>query len=440
MPLRETEEKLPALPNGGDHLAMQEARQPTWPDTLNLLWAQRRRIAMWVLAGMLVSAFITWRIGKYQATVQLMPPDSASGMAGLLPLVSRASGVSPSLMGLAGDMVGLKSTTGLYAKVLQSRSVEDSLVDQFDLRQVYGRRYKVDARKQLENATSIEEDKKSGVLSLTVKDRDPARARDMANAYVDQLNAVLTKASTSSARREREFIEQRLVEEKKALADAQQKMSQFSSGSMALDVPEQIRISVEAAARLQGELIAARAELQGMQQIYTPENVRVKTAQAHVTALEQALQKINSGRPGKAPAQDPTFPYPSVKELPVLGVEWADLYRDSKIHETVFEMLTTQHEAARIQEAKEIPTAKVLDAAVLPEKRYPRPSWVMLAGTLASLILACAGVLLKDVLEAWDETDPRRVLLSNVYFGTRNGLNSAWNAVRGRRASGHDTP
>jgi uncharacterized protein involved in exopolysaccharide biosynthesis len=434
MPLRETEDRTPALPSSDNRLAARSARQPSWPGAVNRLWSRRRRIAMWVLAGMVVSGFLAWRIGRFQAAVQLMPPDSPSGMAGLLPLLSRTSGASPAMLGLAGDFMGLRSTTGLYAKVLQSRTVEDNLVDRFDLRKVYGRKYKIDASRQLEEATTIGEDKPSGVLTLIVKDRDPARARDLANAYVDQLNIVLTKTSTSSARREREFIEQRLTEERQTLAESQQKLSQFSSGTMALDVPEQVKITVESAARLQGELIAARSELDGLEQIYTPDNVRVKSARARVGALEQALRKINAGATPSPNSQDPTFPYPSVKALPTLGVQWANLYRDVKIQETVFEMLTTQYESARIQEAKEIPVAKVLDAAVLPEKRYPRPVWVVLIGTLVSFVLACTGVLMKDAWEAWDESDPRRILLSNMYFGTRNGLNSVWSVFRGGRA------
>jgi uncharacterized protein involved in exopolysaccharide biosynthesis len=440
MPLRETEAGAPALPSRDNNLAAHTERRPAWPELVDRLWSQRRTIAKWVLLGLLVSVLVALLGGKYQATVQLMPPDTSSGgLGGLLPLLSRGSGtgsgMSPGLVGLAGDVLGVKSNTALFAKVVQSRTVEDNIIQQFDLRRVYGRKYFEDARKQLALSTVVEEDKRSGVLSITVIDKDPIRARDMANAYVVQLNIVLTNASTSSARREREFIEQRLVQEKSSLEEADQQLSKFASGNMALDVPEQTRITVESAARLQGELIAARAELEGLEQIYTPENVRVKSAAARVGELERQLKKINTATAASPGGQDPAFPYPSVKALPTLGVQWTNLYREAKIDETVVEMLTAQLESARIQEAKEVPVAKVLDAAVLPEKKYPRPFWVMVIGGLSSFVLACAGALLKDRWEAWDETDPRRILLSNIYFGTRNGLNSIWSVFRGGRAN-----
>jgi len=273
----------------------------------------------------------------------------------------------------------------------------------------------------LSSRTDVVEDKKSGVIAIIVRDRDPGLAMSLANAYVDELGAVMAKVSTSAARRERIFIEQRLADENKSLQEAEQQFSQFASANMALNVPEQTKVTVEAAARLQGELIAARAQLEGLKQTYTEENIRVKSAQAHVNELDRELAKINSGRVTGAP--DAATPYPSVKNLPLLGVKWADLYRNTKIRETVVELLTQQYEMARIQEAKEIPSPKVLDPASTPERK--RPSWLMIliAGTFLSTVLACLGYLLKNLWERWDTDDPRRMLIAQVLeSGRKNSL------------------
>ena len=237
---------------------------------------------------------------------------------------------------------------------------------------------------------------------------------DLAQGYVDELNAVMNRVSTSAARREREFIEKRLADETKGLQDAEQQFSQFASANMALDVPEQTKVTVEAAARLQGELIATRAQLESLKQTYTDENIRVRSAQAHINELQRELGKINSGRASATAAQDPSDPYPSVKNLPLLGVRWADLYRNTKIRETVVELLTQQYEMARIQEAKDVATAKELDTPSTPERR--RPSWVLLTlgGTFLFTFLACSGYLLKDLWDRWDHDDPRRMLISHI--------------------------
>ena len=226
---------------------------------------------------------------------------------------------------MASDMMGVKSSSAIFARVLESRTVQDHLIDRFDFARNTRQNYMEDARKKLTQRTSIAEDKKSGIIAISVRDHDAALAMELANAYVDELGSVMAKVSTSAARRERIFIEQRLADETKNLQDAEQQFSQFASTNMALDVPEQTKVTVEAAARLQGELIATKAQLEGLKQTYTEENIRVKSVQAHVNELERELGKINSGRASSV--QDPTARILRSRACRLLGVKWADLYR-----------------------------------------------------------------------------------------------------------------
>ena len=432
MPLSEAEREVLSGGARESQLPKPSPRWLGWTDAVYQLWLQRGRIARWVVVGFLLSVAVAWRYPKYESTTQIMPPDGGnSGLASLVPALSK----SPGLIGMAGDLMGVKSTGAIFAKVLESRTVQDHLIDRFDLRNRYGIKYWEETRAKLTSRTSVVEDKKSGIIAITVKDRDPDLAMGLANAYVDELGAVMAKVSTSAARRERIFIEQRLDDENKSLHEAEQQFSQFASANMALNVPEQTRATVEAAARLQGELIASKAQLEGLKQTYTSENIRVKSVQAHVNELERDLAKINSGP--SASVQDPTNPYPSVKNLPLLGVKWADLYRNSKIRETVVELLTQQFEMARIQEAKEIPSVKVLDPASQPEKK--RPSWLMivLGGTLLGTLLACLGYFLKNWWEGWDQNDPRRMLITQVFQRNRRN-SSSLRSILQRRAGKPD--
>jgi capsule polysaccharide export protein KpsE/RkpR len=416
MPLSEAEREVLRSEANGAQLPAPSPSWLRWTDALYRLWLQRRQIFRWVLLGFVLSLIVVWRYPKYESTAQIMPPDSGgSGLASLVPALSK----SPGLIGMAGDLMGMKSTSAIFARVLESRTVQDNLINRFDLRKRYGKSYMEDARKKLSTRTSISEDKKSGVIAISVRDHDGALAAELANAYVEELGSVMAKVSTSAARRERIFIEGRLADENSNLQDAERQFSQFASANMALDVPEQTKVTVEAAARLQGELIAAKAQLEGLKQTYTDENIRVKSVQAHVNELERELAKINSGR---APnVQDPTSPYPSVKNLPLLGVKWADLYRQTKIRETVVELLTQQYEMARIQEAKEIPSVKVLDPASIPERREPSWKVIIPLGTLLSALLACMGYFIKNWWDRWDQDDPRRILISQVLrVGRRN--------------------
>ena len=435
MPLSEAErEVLLRSEANGSALPQPSPKWLGWTDAVYQLWLQRRRIARWAALAFLLAAPVAWHYPKYESTAQIMPPDSAS--SSLASIVPAAISKSPGLMGLAGDLMGVKSTSAVFAKVLESRTVLDHLIERFDLRKKYHLSRWEDTRKKLASRTVIAEDKKSGIITISFQDHDADLATAVTNAYVEELGSVMTKVSTSAARRERIFIEQRLEDENKNLQDAEQQFSQFASTNMALDVPEQTKVTVEAAARLQGELIATKAQLEGLKQTYTEENIRVKSAQAHVNELERALAKINSGK--GAGVQDPTSPYPSVKSLPLLGVKWADLYRNTKIRETVVELLTQQYEMARIQEAKEIPSVKLLDSASTPESR--RPSWLLIlfCGTFLGACMACFGYFLKNWWERWDQDDPRRMLMVQVFGGGRR-MNSLRGMLQRRAGKPEET-
>ncbi len=134
------------------------------------------------------------------------------------------------------------------------------LIAKFDLRRVYSQRRWVDARKELARQTDISIDRKSGILTIQVTDHDPRRATALAQEYVTQLNSVVTQLNTSSAHRERVFLEERLGQVKTELASAEKDFSQFASNNAALDIKEQGKAMVESAAILEGQLIAAQTE------------------------------------------------------------------------------------------------------------------------------------------------------------------------------------
>jgi capsule polysaccharide export protein KpsE/RkpR len=360
----------------------------------------------------MISGTLCFFVPKYSSTVQIMPPESSpSGLAALaLPALSKM----PGLAGLASDLLGAKNSTAIFIKVLESRTLEDNLIQRFDLRRHYRTRYWEDTREKLRSRTTISEDKKSGVIAVSVRDRDPGFATSLAGAYSDELDKIVTQVSTSSARRERMFLEQRLDQQRTMLDESEKQFGRFASSTMTLDIPQQTKVTVEAVARLQGELIAARSELEGVQQIYSPENSRVKVLRARISELERALGKMNSGPIATGNAQDPTNPYPSVKSLPVLGVQWVDLYRTNKINETVFELLTQQYEMAKIQEAKEIPSVKVLDSPSIPERRYPRPWALIIGGLIAGAVFGCADIWVKNSWKNWNPADHRRIFLSRL--------------------------
>jgi capsule polysaccharide export protein KpsE/RkpR len=182
---------------------------------------------------------------------------------------------------------------------------------------------------------------------------------------------------------------------------------------------------VASAAQLQGELIATQSQMQGLQQIYTPNNVRVRALAARIAELRRQLNKMSGtgALSGSGDHSDNEL-YPSIRKLPLLGVEWADLYRETKVQETVYELLTQKYELARIEEAKEVPIVKVADRANVPEKKSfpPRLLLIMLSATAAF----CAGWVWLAYREQWervDSSDPRKLLLLDIVRESKGGMN-----------------
>ncbi len=401
----------------------QRAARERTASNLRLLWEQRRFLLRWMLIGLVVSLLVAFLIpSRYEATTQLMPPENQSGggAAAFLAAAGRGgsgSGSGSGLAGLAGDLLGTKNSGALFVGILSSRTVQDRLIEQFDLRREYWDSKMEDARTDLAKHTGVSEDRKSGIISISVWDHNPQRAADMAGAYVKELDRLVAQVSTSAARRERIFLDDRLHSVKQDLDASALKFSEFASKNTAIDIPAQGKAMVEAAATLQGQLIFAESELHGLEAIYTDQNVRVKALRARVSELRTQLGKMGgeSGAAGALSSKSDPSLYPSIRQLPVLGVTYADLYRRAKIQETVFELLTQQYELAKVQEAKEIPSVKVLDAAVVPTKKsFPPVGAFTAVGTVLFLLGACAWIFLNRSYAAIDPQDPRKQLAEEV--------------------------
>src|ERR1700676_409903 len=184
-----TRQRLPGL---AEHEVPETSVGSQTPDTsesslarLRLLWMHRKMLWRVAICGVLGSALIAFLIpARYESTARLMPPDNKSS-AGLALAAAAMSGTAGAggLGGIAGDLLGLKSTSDLFVGILTSRTVQDKLIEQFNLKKLYRARNMEDARKELTANTTLSVDRKSQITSVTVTDRNPQRAAAMSQAY-----------------------------------------------------------------------------------------------------------------------------------------------------------------------------------------------------------------------------------------------------------------
>jgi len=420
-------------------------QQSLWAVRAMLLWKHRRMLVRVIGISLLVSLGISFSIPKqYKSKTSIMPPEQQnSGAMMLAALASHSSGLG-TLGSLAGGLLGGHSSTALFIDMLQSGSVSGRLIDRFDLQHVYRKRYRIDAAKHLARCTKITEDKKSGTITIEVEDTDRVRARDLAQGYLDELNNLVMRTSTSSAHRERIFIEQRLQKVQADLEQAQLELSEFSSKNSTIDIKEQTRAMVDAGARVQAELLIEQSGLESLRQIYGDGNVRVHETEARIVSLKAELAKmtgtsaplsaeeVHENGSGSAEGDGDGKLYPPLRQLPRLAVPYADLYRRVRVQETVYELLTQQYEMARIDEVKDIPAVSVIDAPGIAEKKsFPPRLLLTLLLTFISFACASALILVRAHWSTIGVNDPRKALAAEVVPVLRSRMHSIFALKRG---------
>ena len=326
----------------------------------------------------------------YTATARVLPPTEPD--SGLSALLTQSGGP---LGGLAGGFVSGKTTSDLYVGMLKSRTVADILIEEFDLKELYQKKYLEDVYKHLAKRINIRVSRKDQIISVSVEDKDPKRAADMANTYLDALDRINRTVNITEGQRKRIFLEKRLEEAEDDLSRAEIALKEFQEKYGLVSIEEQAKVAIEGAAKIKGEIIVAQTELEVLKQFGTERQNEAVMLKSKITELQNQLKKIESSNPGipvlkehKMMEGESNF-YIPFNELPALGMQLARLMREAKIREKVFELVTSQYEMAQIEEAKDINTIQVLDRAVPPDKKSsPKRALIVILSAVVAFFLS----------------------------------------------------
>jgi capsule polysaccharide export protein KpsE/RkpR len=342
-----------------------------------------------------------------------MPPEpqSASKLA-----VQELTGGFGSM---AGDLLGVSGSGALLIAIMRSRTVADRVINKFNLKKVYRVGLQEKARTRLEVKTSFSLDPKTGIVVLSVTDSDPQRAAAMVRAYVEELDALMAQLNNSSAHRERVFLRDQLQVVKTEMESAEKELSEFASKNAAMGITEQVRVMIENAGKLQGELIAAESQLEEVRQIYADSSPQVRSLQARISELVNQQKKLLGTYSGKsfADREATGSSFPTLRQLPILGVPYESKFRKLKMEEAVYETLRAEFDSAKVQEARENPAVEVLDSPEVPERQsFPPRLLIIATGTGCALILS--GVWILGVAR-WREIDAQHagMVLAREIFG-----------------------
>lgn len=287
--------------------------------------------------------------------------------------------------------------------MLQSRSVQDPIIDKFDLLKRYDLKYRSDVIAKLNKLVVISSDKKSGIISIEVDDKDPKFAAAMANGYVDALSKLLDRVAVTDAQQRRQFFESQFAKAKEKLSDSEVALKQVQERTGVLQIDGQAKASIEALANLRAEIAKREVQLTAMRTFATAENPDYKRTQAELAGLRAQLAKMDKGSKN----DDGVL---AAKQLPEAGLEYVRAVREVKYNEAIYEIMAKQFELAKIDEAKEGATLQQLDRAVPPEKKSkPKRALIVVISTLAGLFLGTLIALLKGAVSKAAENDETRL-------------------------------
>lgn len=293
---------------------------------------------------------------KYSTTAMIIPPQQDQAWMGLM-MGQMASGMA----NLAGDLLGKGSPADMYVTILGSTAVSDPVINRFELRKVYDKKYRSDTYKALEKNVDIVAGKKDGIISITVEDKDPVRAAAIANAYVEELNKLVVNLNITGAGLNKLFLENRLEKARSELAKAEAAMKSFQTVSKVVSVSDQTAATIREIAQLKAQLVAYEVQLATLQQQFTEHNQEVKTVKVTIDNLRVQIARLEG--------QGSVGATPGLGLVPALGERYIRLMREIKIQETLVELLTKQYEMAKFSEAKDVPTVQVIQKAGVPDKK-----------------------------------------------------------------------
>jgi tyrosine-protein kinase Etk/Wzc len=383
-------------------------------DVTVLLVQHKRFIVRFVLGAALLAVAIALLLPiRYEAKVVLLPPSSqSSSIASALLGQLGNLGSLGSLSAVAGGL-GMKTPTDMYVSLLKSRTVEDATIQRFGLMGEYHEKRLSDARKEFERRTEVVSGQKDGLIRVTVEDREPKRAAELANGYVEEFQKLSASLAITEAARRRLFFEQQLQPAKEQLAAAEESMRKTQQSTGVLQIDSQARALIESTAVLRAQVVAKEVQIQGMRSFATEDNPDLVLAKQQLSALQSQLEHLAGSQHDTG--SDIVL---SKGRVTGAGMEYLRRYRDLKYNETVYELLTKELEIAKLDEAREGEIVQVVDTAIPPDKKSsPHRTLIVIGMTVLAFFVAVFWVIVREGLQrSFRIPENRRRLESMRYY------------------------
>lgn len=349
-------------------------------ENITQIWKKRKFIIWNTFGFAVISIVISLVLPKWyaaQATI-ISSGGSTSNFLSML------SGIPMGGFGLSA----LNEDISNYIAILETRAVRENVVKKFDLISRYNSKdveFAMDALSQNVELRVSEE----GSLKITVLDKDPVVARDIANELILQLDEVNRRLSSEKGHFNREFLEERLMQNHNDLKIAENELKHFQQTYGLIDVPSQVTAAIETYAQIYVKKVEADIQYEIAKYTYSSNDSKV-------LQLFQLKSELNRLLDEMATKGDDKKILLAFYDLPDLGLEYARLFREVELQSKIMEFLLPQYEQARMEETKDIPSLQVIDKPyVALNKAKPQRSLIVIASTVMAFLMSIIYILIE---------------------------------------------
>lgn len=364
-------------------------------DFLLVLARRKWFIVKVVLASTIIALIVSllWPT-TFKSTVVVMPPAQQRSLPGGL------GGLVGSMLPLTFDSENINPEA--LAVILNSRTVREKLITEFDLMDVYGHRFIEQTLRQLDSNTRIQLIREGGfgfspitAIELNVIDREPERAQEMANFYIAHLDSVVAIINRANIQERLNTIEKRFLQNLEDMEEAENKFREFQEKHGIIDIESQSRVLVNALADAISQKTEVEIEINILESLVGQNSPELMNLRRMRTELDRVISDLT--KRGEAEAELTIIP--SLEEVPDLGLQYMRLYRDvvvqGKIYETIFPQFVQQQMLAETERRN----IQIIDYAHLPTyKDGPKRAFIVLGGFFFSLFICVFLVLLNNYI------------------------------------------
>ena len=159
-------------------------------------------------------------------------------------------------------------------------------------------------------------------------------------------------------------------------------MKGFQEQSGAVQIDAQASAVIEGISALRAQIAAKEVQIRVMRTYSTPQNPDILRSEEELKGMREQLERLEAKNESGSVIV-------STGNLPSTSTEYARRMRDLKFNETLYELLLSQYQAAKLDEARDATLIQVVEKAVPPETRVkPRRTLMVVLALISGLFVS----------------------------------------------------